>query len=156
HLLRGHAPVGDLDALHARRVPKRVRALEQLVRVGQRPVRRPVMPLAVVVALAIDAPAQARLGEKLVVHLALFLELDGGLEGVDLVGPCRRHAVLEKLLPGTGSGLGHGEVWPVCETEPGKIAITSYSEKFSLSLWLFYSVMLVKGEFRRPPYSCRQ
>ncbi|MDZ7735624.1 MAG: hypothetical protein U5P41_05620 [Gammaproteobacteria bacterium] len=52
-----------------------------------------VVALAIVVALAVGAAAQTRLGEQLVVDLALLFQVDLGLEGIDFLGQIRGHSV---------------------------------------------------------------
>ena len=59
-----------------------------------------VVALAVVVALPVDAAAEARLGEHLLVYLALPPEGDLALEGVYLGLQLGRNAVGECFLPG--------------------------------------------------------
>jgi hypothetical protein len=58
--------------------------------------------LPVIVALTVGAAAQTRLGEYLVVALALLLQLDLGLEDVDLACPVGRHAVGQLVSPRRG------------------------------------------------------
>ena len=92
-LLGVQPAAGNLDALHAGRVPHRIGALGQ---------RRPrdsaiswtfcaVVPLAVVVALAVGAPAQARFGEQALVDLALLAQRDFRFEDVDFARQLLRH-----------------------------------------------------------------
>ena len=58
-----------------------------------------VVPLAVVVALAVGAAAQARFGEEALVELALFAQGDFRLEDVDFARQLLRHLPGELLLP---------------------------------------------------------
>jgi hypothetical protein len=99
------AAEGDLDAHHPGRVPDRLRALGGLLFEGERALGDSVVATAVVVALAVDAPPQARLGEHLVLDPALASQLDLALEQIDLVRPGGDHAVLQGFLP---CGVGHG------------------------------------------------
>ena len=57
------------------------------------------MPLAVVVALAVGAAAQARLGEKPLVDLALLAQGDFGFEDVDFARQSFRHFPGKPLGP---------------------------------------------------------
>src|SRR5207253_2722794 len=63
HLLRVDAAEGDLDPLHAGGVPHRVGALGERL-VGQLLRLDAVVAMAVVVALAVGAAAEARLGDS--------------------------------------------------------------------------------------------
>ena len=78
----------NLDALHARRIPQRVRTLG-VRRTDNCSVRVvcAVGPLAVVIPLAVGAAPQPRLGENPVFDLALLLERDLVFEDVDLGAP---------------------------------------------------------------------
>ena len=104
HLRRIQPAEGDLDPLHARRVPQRVGPLRQVVRrICERPLGQAVVPLAVVVALAVDTSPQPRFGKHLVVQPPLLLQGDLALVQLDFgrhirwndVGECffRRHNV---------------------------------------------------------------
>jgi hypothetical protein len=99
-LLGAEPAEGHLDALHPGRVPQRVGALgegaggvRQLLHAGA------VVASPVVIALAVDAPAQAGLVEDAVLQLALALERQLRLEDVDFPGQVRRHAPGQVLLP---------------------------------------------------------
>ena len=98
HLRRVHRAERDLDAEHARRVEIGVRALGQLA-VRQLLRFDAVVALAIVVALPVGAAAEARLGEDLLIDLALLAQLDLGLELVDLAGPILADLPLEFVLP---------------------------------------------------------
>ena len=93
HLLWIHAAKRNLDALHARSVPKRVGPLRQIGRVVQFLRADSVMPVPVVVALAITSPSQSCLGENLLVELALLAQGDFGRKLVDFIGKLRIQAV---------------------------------------------------------------
>ena len=96
-LLRVHPAVRDLDSQHPRRVPQSVGAFGRIAfGVGQLAGFLPVMALAVVVALAVGAAAKPRLGENLLVDLALAAQLDLRLEFVNLL-----REVLGELAPET-------------------------------------------------------
>ena len=83
---------GNLDALHPRRVPHRIRALGQLARgIGHLLNFLPVVPLAVVVTLAVGSAAKPRLGEQALVELALLAQRDFRLEDVDFARQSFRH-----------------------------------------------------------------
>ena len=58
------------------------------------------MALAVVVALAVRAAAEAGLGEDLFVDLALLAQRDLGFEAVDLPGPILADLALKLVFPG--------------------------------------------------------
>src|SRR5439155_6744838 len=62
----------------------------------------PVVSLAVVVPLAVNAATKARLGEDLLVDLPLLAKLDLRLEDVDLAAEVRGDEVAELFLPGRG------------------------------------------------------
>jgi hypothetical protein len=95
-----HAAEGDLDALHARRIPDRVRSLGRARVEGEGLLGDPVVSLAVVVTLAVDATPQTRLGEDLLFELALLAKLDLPLEEIDLLLPAGVHATRQGFLPG--------------------------------------------------------
>ena len=95
----------DLDALHARSVPGRVRALGVPLRKIQLLRPRAVEALAVVVALTVGAAAQAGLGEDDFVELVLLAQPDLSLEDIDLAPQVFRDAAPERFLP--RSGLSH-------------------------------------------------
>ena len=101
HLLGVEATEGNLDALHAGRVPHRLRPLgEALAGITQRPRFDAVMALPVVVALAVDAAPQARFGKNLVVNLVLTLQRQLRLENGDFLFQGRRQATVQAFLPG--------------------------------------------------------
>ena len=92
--VRGHGPVGDLDADHPRGVPHRVGAFDQVARgVVQGPRLDPVEPPPVVVPLTIDAASEPGLGKHLFVEFALPAQCDLRLEDVDLFGQVLRDPV---------------------------------------------------------------
>ena len=91
----------DLDPLHPGRVPDGVGPLGPPVRGEQQHLDAgAVVPLTIVVALSIGAASQARLGEHLVVDLALAFQGELALVGVDLTRQVRWHAVAQCFLPG--------------------------------------------------------
>ncbi len=91
-LIGVHAAAGNLDALHARRVPHRVGTFGQLAGwIGNVLDFGAVVALAVVVTLAVGAAPQARFGEKALVYLALFPQGDFGFENVDFASQMFRH-----------------------------------------------------------------
>ena len=98
HLLRIEPAEGDLDPLHPRRVEKCLGALGQ-AGVGEALGGDAVVTLAVVVALAVGAAAQACLGEDFLVDLPGLAQDDLRLELVDLLRPERRHIAGELFLP---------------------------------------------------------
>ncbi len=74
-LLRVEPSRGDLDALHPRSVPHRVRALGQFPgRIAEQLNCLAVVPLTVVVALAVDASSKPRFSEQPLVDLALLAQ----------------------------------------------------------------------------------
>ena len=99
HLSRVQAPEGYLDALHARRIPHGLHALGRRGGKRQAAVGDAVVALAVVITLAVGAAAQPRLGEQLVLDLALLLELDLAFEDVDFAREIERHPVCEAFFP---------------------------------------------------------
>ncbi len=105
-LLGGESAHGDLDPLHAGGVPHRAGALRDLAR-GEHDVlgALAVVALPVVVPLAVDAAAQARLREELLFYLSKLAQLNLRLENVDLAGQRLGHGVPELRGP---AGLGHG------------------------------------------------
>jgi hypothetical protein len=91
----------DLDPLHAGRVPQGARPFGELgSRKRERPLFDAVVPLAVVVALAVHAPAKACFGKELLLDPPLLSEVDLSLENVDLFSPGGRYLPPERLLPG--------------------------------------------------------
>ncbi len=99
HLIRVQAAEGDLDALHAGRIPGGLRPLGRLGGKRQAAVADAVVALAVVVALPIGAAAQPGLPEQLVLDLALLLELDLAFVDVDFAREIDRHPLREALSP---------------------------------------------------------
>ena len=86
-LLRIHSPVWDLNPLHSRRVPDGVRPFGRKLRRKRELLGlATVIPLAIVVALAINPPAQASFRENLFVNLVLSPQFDFLLEGLNLFG----------------------------------------------------------------------
>ena len=79
-LLGSHSAVGDLDPLHARRVPNRVGPLRLRLGIGQGLAFSAVMPLAVVVTLAIGSTPQAGLSKHLLIELPLLPKLNLGFK----------------------------------------------------------------------------
>ena len=59
----------------------------------------PVVTLTVVIALAVCAPAQARLGEETFFELALFAQREFGLKYVDLARQMFGHLSVEFFFP---------------------------------------------------------
>ena len=99
-LFRVQPAPGDLDALHAGGVPGRVRPLGQLPgRIRQLLGLQPVVAMAVVVALAVDAAPQARLREHAILDPTLPLQRDLVLEHVDLGAEIAGDAVAEAFFP---------------------------------------------------------
>ena len=64
------------------------------------------MALAIVVALAVGALAQTRLGEDLLVDLALLAQRNLALEDVDVVGPILWHLLQQDGSPTACDGHG--------------------------------------------------
>ena len=102
HLHRIEAAEGNLDPLHSRSMPDRVRSLGVVLGVDQLLRLAPVEALAVVITLPIGAPTQAGLGENDLVDLALLAQFDFGLEDVDLAAQVFGNAVAQLILPGQG------------------------------------------------------
>src|SRR5262249_40685552 len=99
-LLCAHLAERDLDPLHARRVPEGARTLGELGRrKRERLLVASVVTLAVVVSLAVDAAAEPRLGEELLLDSPLFSKVNLSLEDVDFSAPRGRNLALEGLLP---------------------------------------------------------
>ena len=83
-LIRRETAIGDLDALHARRVPERVGTLDQIARgITQLARLDAVVALAIVIALPVSALAQALLGEDFFVQLALLAQFNLRFVGVE-------------------------------------------------------------------------
>ena len=90
----------NLDALHAGRIPHRVRAFSQTgLRILQVLRLKTVKALAVVVALAVRAASQARFRKKLFVDLAEFAQFHLRVVNVDFTTPVGRDLVGEFFLP---------------------------------------------------------
>jgi hypothetical protein len=81
------------------RVPERVGALGRLRLERERALGDAVVALAVVVALSVNAAAQARLCDHLLVELAPLAQLELRLELIDLLRPARIHPIGEGFLP---------------------------------------------------------
>ncbi len=82
---------GNLDALHARRVPHSVRTLSQFARRKIQPLDfLPIAALAIVVTLAVSASAQPRLGEETLVQFSLLAQGDVGFKRVNFAGQILR------------------------------------------------------------------
>ncbi len=88
-----------------------------------------VVALTVVVALAVDCRAQARLGEQLLFDLALLAQLDLGLEDVDLSAQSSRMLAVEAFFPGLAlralgrsKGVGRDNLLPFSGATTGGIA----------------------------------
>src|SRR5208282_1661587 len=76
-----------LDALHARSIPERVWTFGQAPRgVGELLHPFAVVPLTIVVALAVHAPAQPRFRDQALVKLPLFLQAQLRFVRVNFVG----------------------------------------------------------------------
>ena len=100
HLVGIQTAKRDLDPLHARRIPQRVGPFgDPLGRELERLNPRAVVPLAVVVPLSIYSAAQARLGEHLVVELALALQRGLAFKGIDFARQVSRQPVGQLFLP---------------------------------------------------------
>jgi hypothetical protein len=107
-LARVEAAKRHFDALHPRRVPggggpfgQVARRILNLARLDA------VVALAVVIALAVHAAPQPRLRKQLLVELALFAQLDLGIEDVDLLRQVGGHHVQQFFSPGCVANL-HG------------------------------------------------
>ncbi len=100
HLDWRHAAERDFDALHPRRVPQGVRAFDEVAgRVIQRLRRRAVETLPVVVALPVNAPAQAAFGEYSLVQLVLAAQFKLPGEHVDFAGALIGNLVPQNVFP---------------------------------------------------------
>ncbi len=86
--LRGVQAAGrDLDALHARRIPECIRPLGQTPGgVSELLYPLAIVPLAIVVALAVYAPAQPRFRDQTLVEFPLFLQPQICFVSVNFVG----------------------------------------------------------------------
>ena len=99
-LLRVEPPAGNLDALHAGRIPHRVRTLREVAGGIVHFLKCcAVISLAVVVALAVSAAAKPRFGEEPLVNFALLSQRDFSLVDIHLAGEVFRHLSRECLLP---------------------------------------------------------
>ena len=99
-LIRVEPSARNLDPLHARSIPHRVRTFGEVAgRIRNLLNLRAVVPLAVVVALAVGSPAQPRFGEEALVHLALLAQGDFRFEDIQLAGQIFRHLPREFFLP---------------------------------------------------------
>src|SRR5581483_1750989 len=99
------ATVRNLDALHTGRIPHRARTLGIVAGILELLSLFAIVALAVVIALAIGAAAEARLSEYLVVDFAVFLESDFAIEFIHFGGKRLRQAALKTLLPEAIAGL---------------------------------------------------
>ncbi|MEZ5351048.1 MAG: hypothetical protein R2762_00295 [Bryobacteraceae bacterium] len=106
-LFRVHAAVGNLDALHAGGIPKRIGPLGTVERECEFPGRDTIVALSVVVALAVCAAPQAGFGEDLLVDLTLFPRPDFVFVDVEFTGEGGGYAITEVILPEGIGGL-HG------------------------------------------------
>ena len=103
HLFGVEPAKGDLDALHAGRVPHRMRSLGVVpARVAQLPGIHAIVSLAVIVALPVNPAPQSRFGENLVVNLVLALQRQLRLENVDFLLQGHRQATRQAFLPNRG------------------------------------------------------
>ena len=85
HLIGRESTERILDADHAGRIPQRSRPLGELgVRKHELPRSHPIVALAIVVPLAVYAPAQTHLRKYLIGELSRPLLLNLPLEGIDL------------------------------------------------------------------------
>src|SRR5207248_7547234 len=77
---------GNLDALHAWRVPQRVRPLGQPPgRILERLDSLAVVPLAIVIALPVNSPSQASFGKKSLIELALLSQVNFHFEVINFL-----------------------------------------------------------------------
>src|SRR5690606_10781669 len=95
-----HATAGGLDALHARRIPQRVRPLRLIWMIADRLGLKAVVALAVALALPVGAPSESRLSKDFVVQSAFSLEEELLFIGVDFGGPVGTDLGLEGEPPG--------------------------------------------------------
>ena len=108
-LIRGQAPERNLDPLHPRCVPHRIRPLDQVSAGKLQDLRiAAVEPFAVIVTLAVNTAAQAGFGENGVVDLVLFPQFDLRGEYVHLPAHFVGYAIRENFLP--GCRFRHGNV----------------------------------------------
>src|SRR5579859_3042723 len=99
-LLSIETAAGNLDALHARGVPHGHWALGQIARwIADLLYLLPVVPLAVIIALAIRAPAKPGFGKKALIQLAVLSQRDFGFKYVNLASHVLRHFSSEVLFP---------------------------------------------------------
>jgi hypothetical protein len=90
----------NLDPLHARRVPHRVRTFGQRAgRISDLLHGLPVVPLPVVVALSIRAAPQPRFREQTLIDLALLPQVDIDLERADFARQGLRDPPGQPLRP---------------------------------------------------------
>ncbi len=101
HLGGGQPAVGNFEALHAGRVPKRIRPFGQL-RVGKLNFARfhAIVAAAVVVALAVRAAPQPQLGKDLFVEFALPAQFHLGFKLINFLGQPGVGAVNQQIAPG--------------------------------------------------------
>ena len=91
-LIGVHSATGNFDALHAGRVPHSAGALSQVAGgIGNFLKFLAVVALAVVIALAVGAPAKACFGEQAFLDLALLAQRDFGFENVNFARQMLRH-----------------------------------------------------------------
>ena len=108
--LLGRKPAeGDFDALHARRIPDRVRPLGGALRKVQAAHGNAVVAPPVVVALPIHAAPQPGFGKRLLVQLARAAQFQLRFEVVNLAGPAVRNAARQGILP---PGCAHQKLLP--------------------------------------------
>src|SRR5689334_13307836 len=94
HLLGSETAKRDLDALHARGVPKRLRTFGQILAgIGQLLRLNTIVAMAIVVTLAICAATKSRLGEDFFIKLALLTKGNLFLENINFVSELRLDTV---------------------------------------------------------------
>ena len=91
---------GNLDTLHARRIPHGHGTLGQVPGwIGDLLHLLTIVPLAVVIALAVGAPAKAGFGKKALIQLALFSQRDLRFKHVNFTPQGFRYLSPELFFP---------------------------------------------------------
>src|SRR5579859_92611 len=99
-LLGIESAAGNLDALHARCVPHGYWTFGQLTRrIADLLHLLPIVPLAVIIALAIGTPAKPGFGKKALIELAVLSQRDFGLKYVNLARQVLRHFLGKLFFP---------------------------------------------------------